>query len=207
MVTFGLILLSLLALLGLLVFSVIYLDLQASERAARLRVRWLGARLTLATGKEEAEFGLFSLKVRRRLTVKEGRLEKPKPRQPKREVSLGERLEQASVFMRAGACVLRHIRLQNVNAQATVATSDPALTGELFGYASILKSTLAPWVSLSVTPDFCGTTPRAQLSGTLSIRVVYLLVAAWRVGKTFLFKGRGLLHRAKGVSHATSRAT
>lgn len=215
MVTFGFILLGFVALIGLLVFSLIHVDVLASERAAWLRLRWLGSRLSFHLPDKLFEYHLFSLRLFRKplSQTKERRPKQAKPKRVTRTVSLGERLEQAKAAAGAGRYVLRHIRLEHLRAQATIATPDPALTGELFGYASGLQgalSALAPNVSLHVTPDFGQQVPRGQVDGSLHIRVVHLLIAAWRFGKQFLFKRRRksvASSYAKGVNNASSRPT
>jgi hypothetical protein len=82
--------------------------------------------------------------------------------------------------------LLRAVRLDHLEAEATVGTDDPALTGMLCGLsASMCYPVGAVWpnVRLQLTPDFAGPALEGTLSTRMRVRVYHLALFGLRAAR------------------------
>ena len=188
------VLLWLAALLLLLVVvplaSALRFRVAASERGAAFELRWLLVTVGVDTRAHEFRLALLSLTILRRDTTGSGedkekpkKDRKPRKRRPRRRFSPAGLLSERRAMVGLVRYLWRQLRWQRFRLRLTVATPDPALTGELFGYLSAAVGTLAAYVpagSLQVSPDFVAEWPGAEVDAAVSIRVFALVVLAWR---------------------------
>ena len=149
----------------------------------RFQLRWLGSRVGIDTFSKTFSYSLFTVKVLERpfTSTKEKRKKKPKTKP-----SSGVSLEQIISDSRSALYVLKHLRLKVFKATAIIASDDPALTGEFYGYLTIVSSALNalfPKASFKVGADFYAENPRGQLESSVSIRIIHLLIAGWQIAK------------------------
>ena len=117
--------------------------------------------------------------------------------------------KDASVFLRASWYFFKHLRWRYLQMQIVLASPDPALTGELYGYLISLASVLNiyPKVSIDIRPDFDNTTVKGQASLAVDIIVLRLFATGWLVGRQMLARRARRLFKLKGVRYATPRTT
>lgn len=179
LVSFGVLLLVALTLSSLLRFHVVF-----SDHGGLFRLHWLALTLGFDTAAKEWQVLLFSRRVYRK--QKDERPAKPKDKEPKerRQQPVRAWFGDGKAFWGVLRYLLRHIRLEHVYADATLATPDPALTGTLYGLAASVVyplAALSPKVQLNVTADFVGDRPSGRVDAALGIRLVYLIVFGWQV--------------------------
>ncbi len=206
MLTLGLILLLFAGLVALLVLSFIRVTIDADETGASICIAWLGSQFRFNTRTRRFAYSLFSKKLFERSLVKskKRRIKKPKPKKRSKVT-----IKDARALMKSGFYFIRHLKLRYLRVRLVVASSDPALTGELYGYLTSLTSSLnaqLPKASFDVRPDFFKLSPYGQLASSVDIFVARLLAIAWQLGKYMIVKRRAS-KRLKGERYATPRIT
>jgi hypothetical protein len=198
MITASLILLIILTLLAIAVFSLLHIEAYVDEQGGLFSVRWLLSQVKFDTRTQVLDIQVFSVKVFGKKLGAEGRPEK-KPKEKKkrrkkqrRKTSLRRLVEQSKAIVQSLAYLLAHLRLEHLELKATVASPDPALTGMLYGFASSLSSPVTALVpdnvSIAIKPDFEAEIPSGQLDGAIHIRVIYIVITAWRVARATFFR-------------------
>lgn len=172
-------LLTALALLAPLRFQASVID-----RQILLRLRWTVLTLGFDTTAQEVRLSLFARRVYRKRTDEKRPFKPKKERKATRRVPARQWLEERDALLAQLRYLLRHIELERLDADVTLATSDPALTGALYGLAIGFVyplATLSPKVSLIVAPDFTSERPSGRVDAAFSVRLIYLVVIGWQL--------------------------
>lgn len=182
-------LIVLLAILGPLL-SALQLEATVTERDAIFDVRWL--LLTVGVDTRAREFRLSLLRrtvLRRPFGGADEPEEKEEPEKPGRTRRPGRKLSPARLIAERRALLAlarylwRHLHWPRFRVRLTVATPDPALTGELFGLLSALGGALSGFVpegALRVAADFAAESPRGRAEMALRVRIYVLVVVLVR---------------------------
>ena len=194
------------------------------EPALEIRLRpWIGVaglRLFYADGGWRAGALLgFWVVGASPLAKEEGRKKKrsggerigEEPADPDGFPAMVERLARAGVYIKRQWAPLRRtafrflngFRLRSVKCKVTFGASDPAITGQVFGYSMAATSLIGARAFVDVTPDF--TRQRLDGDAELEIRIYphRLLWAfawfGWRVGRTWISERRRRERHVQGV--------
>lgn len=93
----------------------------------------------------------------------------------------------------------RHLHVERLRVEATVASDDPAWTGEVYGFGCAALGAIRGWwphADLHLAADFVGTAPRGAGEFALSVRPVRLVPGAARVGWRYWWERRRSRRRA-----------
>jgi hypothetical protein len=195
----GTVLLSLLGLfllvLALVLFLPIHIGVSLSNEDRRLRMAWFGIRVESDWVARQTHWRLWFWRLPSgqwkaaetppgREVRKKGREERDK--KVRRRVEWWDALDLlplvARVAMRFLRDLLRPVRLEYLDGQATIATPDPALTGALYGLS---HAVIAPFVgersriTLRTGADFSRGVPRFSLRASLHYRLFGVAQAFW----------------------------
>ena len=171
--------------------SALHLRLAASVGAVDFELRWLLVTVGVDTRARQFRLALLSKTVLRRDTSRSRerkderpkRERKPRRRRSNRRISLAGLLSERRPALDLVRYLWRHLHWRRFRLRLTVATPDPALTGELFGYLSAVTGTLAAYApagSFEVSPDFMAQRSDAEVDLAVSIRVFSLVILGWR---------------------------
>ena len=97
------------------------------------------------------------------------------------------------VGLRETRRTLRLVHLDRLRLRAVIASDDPSLTGELFGYGCALTSALQgrwPEARIDLDADFVDTRPRGSAELALRLRPIRLSGPALRLGWAYLRERR-----------------
>lgn len=160
------------------------IDVEVDGPADRLVVRLLGLRVARTSLKRDGPDGPSSAE--------------PKPKR-RRQHGAGVRLSVSSYrrLARTGWRELRraarHLHVDRLRLEATVASDDPAWTGEVYGFGCAALGALRGWwphADLHLDADFVATEPRGAGELALSVRPVRLVPGAARLGWTYWLERR-----------------
>jgi hypothetical protein len=145
---------------------------------------------------------LLGLRVARTSLKRDGADEpsgaEPKPKR-QRQHGAGPRLSMSSYrrLARTGWRELRraarHLHVDRLRLEATVASDDPAWTGEVYGFGCAALGALRGWwphAELHLDADFVATEPRGAAELALSVRPVRLVPGVARMGWTYWMERR-----------------
>lgn len=172
--------------------SALRVRLTASEEGVGFELRWLLVTVAVDTRARELRLALLSTTILTRNTAsgdkrpnKGAKADASSKRGRNRgRVSPARVLAERHAALELVRYLWRHLRWQRFRVRLRVATPDPALTGEVYGYLSALigaAEAYLPAGSLEVTPDFESRAPGAEADIAVSLRVLVLVVLAWRV--------------------------
>ncbi len=173
-----------------LLASVLQLRLAASEEGATFELRWLLVMLGVDTRAQQFHLSVLHRTIVRRGITGPGRRKgsksdrKPRRKRSRRRISLAELLSERRSAVELLHYLWRHLRWRRFKLRLIVATPDPALTGELFGYLSALTGPLATYLpagSLEVSLDFMAERPSGEVELAAGIRVFVLAALGWHV--------------------------
>ena len=105
----------------------------------------------------------------------------------------------ARTGVREGRRMLRHLHVDRLRLEAVVASEDPALTGEVYGYGCAALGAIRgvwPHADMHLDADFVSTTPRGVGEVALRLRPVRLLPSVARVGWAYWSERRRSRRRA-----------
>ncbi len=159
------------------------LDVEVDGPSDRLVVRLLGWRIVRRSLRGDAAGAAAD--------HASGASEKPKEERHRRG---GERLSIASYrrLARTGwrelRRSLRHLHVDRLRLEAVVASDDPALTGEVYGFGCAVLGAVRGWwpeADLHLSADFTSTQPRGAGELAIGLRPVRLVPGAVRVGWSY----------------------
>ena len=93
----------------------------------------------------------------------------------------------------------RHLHVDRLRLEAVVASDDPALTGEVYGYGCAALSAIRgiwPHADMHLAADFVATTPQGAAEAALRLRPVRLVPSVVRVGWAYWRERRRSRRRA-----------
>jgi hypothetical protein len=99
----------------------------------------------------------------------------------------------ARVGLREARRTVRLVRLDRLRLRAVIASEDPSLTGELYGYGCALTSAVRarwPQARVDLDADFVDTRPRGSAEVALRLRPIRLSGPAVRLGWAYLMERR-----------------
>ena len=105
----------------------------------------------------------------------------------------------ARTGVREGRRMLRHLHVDRLRLEAVVASDDPALTGEVYGYGCAALGAIRgvwPHADVRLDADFVATAPRGAGELALRLRPVRLLPSVARVGWAYWSERRRSRRRA-----------
>lgn len=105
----------------------------------------------------------------------------------------------ARTGVREGRRMLGHLHVDRLRLEAVVASDDPALTGELYGYGCAALGAIRgvwPHADVHLDADFVATEPRGAAEAALRLRPVRLLPSVARVGWAYWSERRRSRRRA-----------
>lgn len=123
----------------------------------------------------------------------EGDEETSKERGPARRFTPNAWRRLARVGLREARRTLRLVHLDRLRLSAVIASDDPSLTGELYGYGCALTSALRgrwPEARVDLDADFVDTRPRGSAEVALRLRPIRLSGPAARLGWAYLRERR-----------------
>lgn len=192
-------------LLVLVLASPLRLYGRADESGVAGGGRWFGVGVDVDTHSDRLDVRLLRWRVlRRRLRsnastptdaaeeADEREAETPK-RRTRRRLSLAAWRRLLGVGLREARRAIRMVRLDRLRLAAVVASPDPALTGELYGYGCALRSAVRrrwPDARVDIGADFVETTPRGSAEMALRLRPIRLSGPAVRLGWAYLRERR-----------------
>ena len=161
-------------------------------------VGWLGVDVDLGVppgaGTRTIDVRLLRVRLLRRpmpaASDDQARGEKPKRRRRRGRprLSLGSWRVLVRTALREARRSVQAIRVERLMLDAVVASDDPALTGELFGYGCALVSAARgrwPGAELHLDFDFEGDRPRGRAELAIRVRPIRLVGSAARVAWVF----------------------
>lgn len=191
----------LVVMVAVLLAAVLTVEVRLAGPRQEVSVALLGLGVQVDTRRREWRLRLGSWSVlRRRLRRRSGDADAEAKRAERRARRAARAREPAargwSGFARAWrersairsylTALLRAVRLDHLEAEATVGTDDPALTGMLCGLSSSIGYPIAatwPNVRLRLTPDFRGPNLEGTLSTRIRIRVYHVALFGLRAAR------------------------
>lgn len=170
---------------------------RVDERGPAGGVGWLGVDVDLDVdpggGGRAIDVRLLSVRLVRRPMPGESAGEsgdeaKGRPRRDRPRLSLASWRVLIRTGLREARRIVRAVRVERLRLDAVVASEDPALTGELFGYGSALVSAARgrwPGAELRLDFDFEGDRPRGRAELAIRVRPIRLVGSAARVAWVF----------------------
>ena len=191
----------LVVLIGLASLWPVRVRVEADERGGSGSVSWLGWSYRQDRRTRTWELRLSSWSVVRRpfrgkrAEAADGERTQDEEKSSKTPSGLspGGLLRIARAALREARRLLRHIHVEELRTSLVVATPDPALTGELFGYGAALAATartLWPGARLDLGLDFIADAPRGDIDAAIRTRPIWWGAGAVRVGWVFLRERR-----------------
>ena len=184
---------SLVVLLGLASLWPVRVRIEGTARGGSGTVSWLGW-----TYRQDRHTRTWELRLARwrlvRRPLGDDRADRPSDSDAeKRDTSKDRRSRlSAAAILRLGRSagrearrIVRRIHVERLSAGLVIATPDPALTGELYGYgAAIAATTRGAWPAarIDLEADFLATTPRGGFDAAIRTRPMWWAASAIRVG-------------------------
>jgi hypothetical protein len=218
-VLLGFLIVGVVALAGVVILQPVWVELWAAEGRFTLRVRWLGATFSYDAGATKVScLGWPVWSRSRRLRAQTSGV-----RRSTRERDFGAlwrrralAREIAAEGWRAFKQLLERFRWERFSVRLSIGTSDPAVTGMLFGYATAARPLLLGWfpqAELDLQPAFESGRTRAEAEARLGLRPLDLILVPipflHRLPKRKVFELiREIRQKRKirgGNSHGTAR--
>lgn len=199
---------ALVVLVAAVLASPLRLHGRADERGLAGGGSWFGVGVDVDTRRDRLEVRLLRWRLLRRplrsdaspsedaedeAEATESATRKKRKRRPERRLSLAGWRRLARVGLREARRTLRLVHLDRLRLAAVVASDDPALTGELYGYGCALTSAIQgrwPDARVDLGADFVSTRPRGSAELALRLRPIRLSGPAVRLGLAYLRERR-----------------
>ncbi len=171
---------------------------EADPGEDRLMVRLLGLRVARTSLRRRANEPESDEDAEQRAKEKEKAAAR-KQRRGRDRLSMSSYRRLASMGWQELRRMRRHLHVERLRLEAVVASDDPALTGEVYGYGCAALGAIRglwPHADVHLTADFVATVPSGAAEAAVRLRPVRLVPSLVRVGWAYWRERRRSRRRA-----------